>query len=1324
MNINHLFCIFDRYTLRYVEFMRLLQHIMNGKVIFFTAILFSVVFYITSCSHERLLIDEIPENRITFVVSLLPPHIAEPATRSIVENSADDNYVNEMTILLFSNISPFQYVDYFYIPSSEISDVVVGDPTKKQFTVTIPQGDYQALLIANSEDYIASLYNLSAGTVAGGSTLLTTLTLSQMEDALTFAYNGVWNATPLHADYRSFPMSSMVENLSVPNYIDFLSNPINMGRVLSKVNLKVKSTVTNFLINEILLCNYHSEGYLIPAAGWGSSASVFDPSAVHPYGSVYSDPINGLSYSSMINSNQCVDEIFTCEQAAPANEANFDGVGGWKTGSLCLLIKASGETNSGEIFTNRWFRLDFMDVDLNDGNKLKHVHILRNFKYELEIVGVGNVGYLTDEDAYNNIPDGLIIELIAANEIEDINDITFNGQYQLAVDHSTVVVKGSGIGALKVYTDYSGGWQLTSITSVGNWLTSTDFSQTGTSTANGSGADLVEITALANNTGTIRTATVLLSAGNLRKTVTVIQLPITGGITDNMPVNVNSYIGAFWKSYQTGERLIRINRPTTGTVTAIDGAWMAVVAEGDDWIVLDTTPSTDGGVWSVGGPAKSGNDSGFDIEYKVNSTATMVGGVMPAVSGSAIYFRIGLKNTYQPIPTDPARYGVVLLLAKDYTIIQRIFIRQGETYDYTPGQSSGALWAPYNLGDLVSGSAPLQGDFVDYPTQAGYFYHWGWSISPGQPPLSFHPVHPISSTPANFITTSGYYDYTLDFVCPLGYMLPTGDSGSDASALVSTPSLYGYYADGWFDRREIINSPNSSSLSTVSYYTSSSDTRNDHVAYVGKLFYSTTNYASLFFPATGYRAYNNGNLYDAGVNGYGWTKTAGSSLNNAFAFTMSSAAATQTGYDKVNGFPVRCIKDDRLPPPPATNWATTPWVGTFHRASERGERFIYSGHTGSWTATVVDGTSWIVLDDGGAWSTTRLYNMYVDNIPGYPEINLVGGSATSVSGTGDILFRVGLTGTLPNATSTPRYGRIELTWSGGTSYIYVRQGEAADYLIRPEESINSDGYSNTARPSAVRISPYNLKDPANGAPTTVTTAGVPNVGLSPAGGSFVTYPTQAGSYFRWNYSRQAFAPHYPIGAIGNWTNTQYGNSFWTPEEGEVCPPGYRRPKEAGNNHLAHNTTGGIDGSESRQSLWYVPRAGTTSVTTDNSISGYYADGFFDRRPIINDAVSMGNGDVAYVGRLFTGTNLASLFFPAAGYRSSSDGSLAATGQQGYYWSSSSYSGTDAWRFLVDVAMNATDYATSLRSSGFTIRCVKDTFSGDLEPPSTDTWANY
>jgi hypothetical protein len=335
--------------------------------------------------------------------------------------------------------------------------------------------------------------------------------------------------------------------------------------------------------------------------------------------------------------------------------------------------------------------------------------------------------------------------------------------------------------------------------------------------------------------------------------------------------------------------------------------------------------------------------------------------------------------------------------------------------------------------------------------------------------------------------------------------------------------------------------------------------------------------------------------------------------------------------------------------------------------------------------------------------------------PGDAEsFNLLGqGYSNSVSGytaTGDtICFRIGLEQPFnapvfdpvnPTYTSSwpARYATVELLYANHTRLhkIYLRQGEGADYLMRNSEP----GTGLASRPNAIRFSPFNLT-----APTGALDASNPYEILNTNGGSFTNYPSQAGAFFRWATAtgRYAWSP-FAVGISSFW-NSVGGNSNinWTISQ-ETCPQNYRRPTD--------NAAGTIANSEIRQSLWLNPQA-SNSENSVNSVYGYYADGFFDRRQIVNtsyrnsSAVSTGNRNIAYIGNIFfnPATN-ASLFFPRAGCRQGSGGAFDQNGQTGFYWTSTAYSSTQGWWMhlndnsgVLDTKMNYSfgkDYGQSIR----------------------------
>ena len=437
------------------------------------------------------------------------------------------------------------------------------------------------------------------------------------------------------------------------------------------------------------------------------------------------------------------------------------------------------------------------------------------------------------------------------------------------------------------------------------------------------------------------------------------------------------------------------------------------------------------------------------------------------------------------------------------------------------------------------------------------------------------------------------------------------------------------------------------------------------------------------------------------------------------------------------------------------------YVGAFWRANETGERIIrikgmYSlGNNGAWTASVtwLDGR-WgkdrVVLRNATLAELTArgIYSNAPGNAQDYPVVS----HATKVTGTAneetpDIIFRAGVTQpfttdkgfipdgpTAPNYTTTwpARYGIITITYNNNAKSfkLYLRQGEGADYVMRPGDPDGSGNAVANNRAYARRFSPYNLTDPDKSEETVIALVGNPNNGLPVNGGGFVQYPTQVGHYFQFNRNRQAFL--LPPGTANpeNYTTWNAGDSWcglgvWNPSLHETCPVGWRRPQDG--SYAVYNTVGNVEGSEFRQSLWQNPPTGISDETNSPNVFsfnflGYYADGFFDRREIYN-ATSGGWSsnpqhvtvfpptsflDLAARGFLFVNpiTN-ASLFFPLAG----NDGSNK--GWSSLYRSATGYGRDNAWQMVLQSRIHIGLVWTGMISLGgnraqlFSVRCVRE-----------------
>jgi len=431
------------------------------------------------------------------------------------------------------------------------------------------------------------------------------------------------------------------------------------------------------------------------------------------------------------------------------------------------------------------------------------------------------------------------------------------------------------------------------------------------------------------------------------------------------------------------------------------------------------------------------------------------------------------------------------------------------------------------------------------------------------------------------------------------------------------------------------------------------------------------------------------------------------------------------------------------------------YAGAFWKANETGERLIQFGvgtaqdnNYGDWTAAVVwydnqwdpnnktnpDG---VVLANSDAFTLPKSGDAESFQVTGSQLIK----GTVAVGGT--ISFRIGLNRpfTSYNESNNPaRYAVVLLSYNNGSKIqkMFMRQGEGADYVMRPGDSGTGVPTSPTIRPKAVKFMPYNVTDPSGSTPTNWGNA----ISLSPATSKFTNFPTKAGYFFMENDTK-CFAPDIPVGILGAWTRnrgTTVPGGYWSSTL-ESCPTGYRRPSDGANDTGAFGV-GSVADSEIRQSLWLNPPSGINS-NAENSTWGYYADGYFDRNKLVaslyntvktststpNSAVNTNSVDVAYEGKLFFNpiTN-ASLFFPAGGFRFDFEGSLYNAGGRARYWTSTSYSLTNqqgnAWfLFLYANTDNTNNMITAMyydsetsntdtppgnnsKTSGALMRCVK------------------
>jgi hypothetical protein len=197
-------------------------------------------------------------------------------------------------------------------------------------------------------------------------------------------------------------------------------------------------------------------------------------------------------------------------------------------------------------------------------------------------------------------------------------------------------------------------------------------------------------------------------------------------------------------------------------------------------------------------------------------------------------------------------------------------------------------------------------NFVSYPTQAGYFYQWGYSKTVGN--ARPYPPHTYDHMGGAWENEYTNVIYTLDRAIPSGYSVPTYSSVMEADLIngdVEVIGGWGYYADGWFDRREI-RTP----AGLLSVNNSAVSVSNAQTAYSGNLVYNKNTNASLFFPAAGHRRWGAGVLHETGAGGYYWSKSPSNTAGTSYFMNFTDGKQVNIdNFYKSYGMSIRCIKN-------------------------------------------------------------------------------------------------------------------------------------------------------------------------------------------------------------------------------------------------------------------------------------------------------------------------------------------------------------------------------------------------------------------------------
>ena len=409
------------------------------------------------CTHDELLPEKLPvpvEDReaVSMTLSVMVPGPSVAATRSLKE--ADECSLRQVDVFVFRVEGQQEYFAY-HVAGVNIED---SEGTTKRFLVELKksvEGELNRIVvIANAA---AEVKDALAQATPG-------VTKEEMLGKIVFSTQQRWNTTS-SAAFTPLPMwgeQSQPLKITGETTGEMLGT-ISLLRALARIDLGVNYSAGSFQglgktfrIRDVKVYNANALSTIAPAA------ANFDPKQLRVLrptlasGTTVVKP--ALAYRHDVADFAFEREIYVGEADIKTKKNRDD--------RFCLVIggyyTADGAVENTTAET--WYRVDFFagapDSTSEEDIASNCYDILRNHRYRLNIRSVKGPGYDTEEEAFNSQPVNLETEILAWEEY-DMNENTFDGQYQLTVDKGEVTLYEEGTlnpQLVKVFTDHASGW--------------------------------------------------------------------------------------------------------------------------------------------------------------------------------------------------------------------------------------------------------------------------------------------------------------------------------------------------------------------------------------------------------------------------------------------------------------------------------------------------------------------------------------------------------------------------------------------------------------------------------------------------------------------------------------------------------------------------------------------------------------------------------------------------------------------------------------------------------------------------------------------------
>jgi hypothetical protein len=406
----------------------------------------------------------------TVLLQIRMPETARTrATQTSIPAKINEYDINHLDVLVFAdNGGAGDTFLYHTTPTSEVEDP--NSPLSRTFVLPIRKSEgsvkQRLVLIANLETEVAALIEEYLSDENA-----TSVNKVDVMSQLTFEHKD-WHGGGLPMWGES--TGAIITPTSTGSAFGNINMLFSVARIEAAVNgnsdLSKAGTLDNFRFKQFQIKNRLKYGYAVPQDGSGyANGAVSSPSVPSPneLTTLTESPYtvgSGVSYYSAIG------------YAQEVNNSELDNDEG-----LYVLIGGQYVEPGAEIEETTpitWYRVDLYDRTAADPQTAK-LDILRGHRYMINITGVDGPGYATAEEAAESYTSKLSATVLVWDGGNVIVDPA--GRYKLNVSKSEWTFNGlertvdDTNNKITISTDYTGGWELASITDEnGNdieWLT-------------------------------------------------------------------------------------------------------------------------------------------------------------------------------------------------------------------------------------------------------------------------------------------------------------------------------------------------------------------------------------------------------------------------------------------------------------------------------------------------------------------------------------------------------------------------------------------------------------------------------------------------------------------------------------------------------------------------------------------------------------------------------------------------------------------------------------------------------------------------------------